>query len=134
MFWALAHGFIKLSIILLINHLFGAVNHRRWCAIVSAFTLFSLSWTTTALLGNIFQCVPPKYFWIRSRDGYCRSSDQQRAFSFTIGSLALAEDVALLSIPIVIVGRLHLARAKKIRVIVLFSFGGLYERPVFSLP
>ncbi|KAL2788197.1 hypothetical protein BJX66DRAFT_340471 [Aspergillus keveii] len=125
MFWALAHGFIKLSIILLINHLFGTVNHRRWCAIVSAFILFSLSWTTTALLGNIFQCVPPKYFWIRSRDGYCRSSDQQRAFSFTIGSLALAEDVALLAIPIVIVGRLHLARAKKIRVIVLFSFGGL---------
>jgi hypothetical protein len=60
-------------------------------------------------------------------DGHCRSSDEQRAFSFTIGSLSLAEDLALLVVPMAMVWRLQLARAKKIRVMVLFALGGLYE-------
>ncbi|KAL2822942.1 hypothetical protein BJX63DRAFT_426773 [Aspergillus granulosus] len=124
-FWSLAHGFTKLSIILLIHHLFGGVGRRRWRATMFAFIFFTIAWTITAFLGNAFQCLPPQYFWTRSMDGHCRSSDEQRAFSFTIGSLSLAEDIALLAIPITMVWRLQLARAKKIRVIILFGFGGL---------
>jgi prepilin signal peptidase PulO-like enzyme (type II secretory pathway) len=43
-----------------------------------------------------------------------------------MGSLALAEDVVLLIIPIVIVWRMKLVRAEKVRITVLFAFGGLY--------
>jgi hypothetical protein len=66
-------------------------------------------------------------------DGHCRSSDEQRAFSFTIGSLSLAEDLALLVVPMTIVWRLQLARAKKIRVVILFGLGGMYGCPQSSL-
>ncbi|KAL3484684.1 hypothetical protein BJX62DRAFT_248201 [Aspergillus germanicus] len=127
-FWSLAHGFTKLSIILLIHHLFGGVGRRRWRATMLAFICFTIAWTITAVLGNAFQCLPPRYFWTRSSmDGHCRSSDEQRAFSFTIGSLSLAEDLALLAVPMAMVWRLQLARAKKIRVVIMFGLGGLAD-------
>jgi hypothetical protein len=97
-----------------------------------AFIIFTIAWTISAVVGNAFQCLPPRYFWTRTRssmDGHCRSSDEQRAFSFTIGSLSLAEDLALLVVPMTMVWRLQLARAKKIRVVILFGLGGLYGCP-----
>ncbi|KAF9892551.1 hypothetical protein FE257_001660 [Aspergillus nanangensis] len=47
------------------------------------------------------------------------------AFAISMGSLALAEDVALLIIPITIVWRMKLARPEKIRITILFALGGL---------
>lgn len=86
--------------------------------------VFTIAWGIMSIIGNALQCLPPRDFWLRDIDGYC--PDNQEAFAVVIGSLALAEDVILLIIPIIVVWQLKLERAEKIRITILFSFGGVY--------
>ncbi|KAL5356141.1 hypothetical protein BJX96DRAFT_142368 [Aspergillus floccosus] len=120
-FWALAHTFVKLSIVLLIRRLLHTVG--PWQTVTTALIVFTVAWGVTAVIGNTFQCIPAQYFWKRDIEGHC--SANQQAFSICIGSLALLEDAVLLLIPVLIVWRLKLECAEKIRITVLFSFGGL---------
>ncbi|KAJ5304423.1 glutathione S-transferase [Penicillium atrosanguineum] len=120
-FWVLAHVFVKISIIFLIRRLLSIVG--PWQEVTTGLIVFTVAWGITAIVGNALQCLPPRYFWIRTIDGKC--NDNQEAFAITMGSLALAEDVVLLVIPIVIVWRMKLARPEKIRITILFAFGGL---------
>lgn len=120
-FWALAHIFVKLSIIFLIRRLLQTIG--SWHIITVGLVVFTIAWGITTLVGNTLQCLPPQYFWVRDIDGHCSSN--QQAFSICIGSLALAEDVVLLLIPIFMVATLQLAWGEKVRIIALFSLGGL---------
>ncbi|GES64624.1 integral membrane protein [Aspergillus terreus] len=120
-FWALAHTFVKLSIVLLIRRLLHTVG--PWQAVTTSLIVFTVAWGITAVIGNAFQCLPARYFWERDIEGHC--SVHQEAFSISIGSLALLEDAVLLLIPVLIVWRLTLECAEKIRITLLFSVGGL---------
>ncbi|KAJ5811535.1 hypothetical protein N7474_007836 [Penicillium riverlandense] len=121
-FWCLAHVFVKLSIIFLIRRILFIVG--SWQKITTGLIVFTVAWGVTNIVGNALQCFPPRYFWLRTIDGRC--PDDQEAFAIVMGSLALAEDVVLLVIPISVVWRMMLVRSEKIRITILFGFGGLY--------
>lgn len=129
-FWALAHTFVKLSIVLLIRRLFHTVG--PWQMVTTALIVFTVAWGITAFLGNTFQCIPVQYFWERNIEGHCSANEQ--AFSISIGSLALVEDAVLLLIPVLIIWRMKLDCAEKIRITALFSFGGLYVSYQTDIP
>ncbi|CEO58475.1 hypothetical protein PMG11_03198 [Penicillium brasilianum] len=104
-FWVLSHVFVKLSIILLIRRLLYIAGN--WQKVTSGLILFTIAWGITTIVGNALQCLPPRYFWERNIDGHC--PDNQEAFAITMGSMALAEDVFLLVIPIMVVWQLKLS-------------------------
>lgn len=85
--------------------------------------VFTIAWGITNIVGNALQCLPPRYFWLRTIEGRCR--DNQEAFAITMGSLALAEDLALMVIPIANVWQMMLTRTEKIRITMLFALGGM---------
>ena len=114
--------FVKLSIIFLIRRLLHISGN--WQKVTTGLVVFTIAWGLTNIIGNALQCLPPRYFWLKDIDGRC--ADNQEAFAVTMGSLALAEDVILLIIPVIVVWRLKLDRAEKIRITILFSFGGVY--------
>lgn len=116
---------MKLSIIFLIRRLLHISGN--WQKVTTVLVVFTIAWGLTSIIGNALQCFPPRYFWVRDIDGHC--PDNQEAFAIAMGSLALAEDVTLLIIPIIVVWQLKLERAEKIRITILFSFGGLYVLP-----
>ncbi|KAJ5293771.1 hypothetical protein N7508_008592 [Penicillium antarcticum] len=120
-FWVLAHVFVKISIILLIRRLLCIVE--SWQTITAGLVIFTVAWGITNIVGNTLQCLPPRYFWDRYIDGHC--PDNQEAFSIVMGSLALAEDLVLLIIPITTVWRMKLVRSEKIRITMLFALGAV---------
>ncbi|OJJ05874.1 hypothetical protein ASPVEDRAFT_175162 [Aspergillus versicolor CBS 583.65] len=127
-FWPVSQTFVKLSIIMLLRQLVGRVP--RWPALLALLIVFSISWGITAFFGNIFQCSPPRYFWL---EPYIRGSCMrgQMTFYMVIGSLSLLEDVILLALPISIVWRLRMGIQQKVQVTGLFCLGGLVC--IFSL-
>lgn len=113
---------MKLSIIFLVRRILYIVG--PWQKVTTALIVFTVAWGITNIVGNALQCLPPRYFWERTIDGRC--PDNQEAFAITMGALAVAEDVALLAIPIAVVWRMKLSRPEKIRITILFGFGGMY--------
>ncbi|KAJ5219368.1 uncharacterized protein N7498_001467 [Penicillium cinerascens] len=103
----------------------------NWQKVTTGLMVFTTAWGITSIIGNALQYLPPRYFWPRDIDGHC--PDDQEAFTVVIGSLALAEDVILLIIPIIVVWQLKLVRAEKIRITILFSFGRLSKVCIFGI-
>ncbi|KAE8419480.1 hypothetical protein BDV36DRAFT_294074 [Aspergillus pseudocaelatus] len=125
--WPFSQAFVKLSIIMLLQQLF-CVQKRS--ILFWPFIVFTVSWAVTAIFGNIFQCSPPRYFWLQATvKGTCMSG--QKAFYMVIGALSLAEDVALLLLPISVVWSLNMGIKQKVQVTALFCLAGL--ACVFSL-
>lgn len=94
-----------------------------WQQVTTGLIVFTIAWGITNVVGNALQCLPPRYFWLRTIEGRC--PDNQEAFAITMGSLALAEDFVLLVIPIANVWQMMLTWTEKIRITMLFGLGGM---------
>ncbi|KAE8381339.1 hypothetical protein BDV26DRAFT_289606 [Aspergillus bertholletiae] len=91
---------------------------------------FTVSWAVTAIFGNVFQCSPPRYFWLQTAvKGTCMSG--QKTFYIVIGALSLVEDGALVLLPISVVWGLNMGIKQKVQVTAIFCLAGL--ACVFSL-
>lgn len=120
-------AFIKISIIVFLRRLLGTLTFYR--AFTMGLIAFVTCWAVAALLVNIFQCWPVQYYYDKDLNGNCMR--HQREFFQCMGSLALAEDVFILCLPIPVVWRLRITMRQKFAVTFVFSLGGLVC--IFSL-
>ncbi|KAL9591776.1 MAG: hypothetical protein Q9179_007381, partial [Wetmoreana sp. 5 TL-2023] len=120
--YGFAMTLIKLSILMFYCRLFPRESTSvRWRMTVYAFAVAiiagGLAGTTTAE----FQCRPIRYFWTRSGDGSCIN---MHVLFYIISALTVVTDAALLMLPLPIVWKLQLPKAKKIGVMGIFFLGG----------
>ncbi|PYH82444.1 integral membrane protein [Aspergillus uvarum CBS 121591] len=126
-FWAPSAAFIKISIIVFLRRLLGTL--RTYTLISNGLIIFIAGWAVTALLVNIFQCIPVQYYYDKTLNGHCMAG--QRAFFQAMGSIALVEDVIILLLPAPVVWGLQITIRQKIALTMVFSLGGLVC--IFSL-
>ncbi|GKZ22950.1 hypothetical protein AbraIFM66951_009302 [Aspergillus brasiliensis] len=120
-FWVLTHVFVKISYIVLLRKLFGAITY--WRKLTTALIVITLAWGIAATLLSIFQCWPVQYFWIKHIEGTCMRG--RNTFYIVSGSVALAENFVLVLVPLVVVWRMKLSPRQKGELSLLFGFGGL---------
>ncbi|KAL3263006.1 hypothetical protein ABHI18_002215 [Aspergillus niger] len=120
-FWVLSHVFVKFSYIVLLRKLFGAITY--WRRLTTALIVFTLAWGIASIFVSIFQCWPVRYFWIKHIDGSCMHG--RNTFYIVVGSIALAENFILISMPLVVVWGMNLSPRQKVELSLIFGFGGL---------
>lgn len=117
--WALGAAVVKIGILLFYWRVFIVRDFRRRVAIVGAIVLTS---SMSIILVFIFQCQPIRLFWADSEFGHCID---QVAFYLTGGSLNIASDVLVLSLPVRQVWKLNAPLNQRIALLFLFGLGGL---------
>jgi hypothetical protein len=121
-FWPPAQVFVKVSIVILLRKLLGAVTWFRRAA--TGVIVFVVAWGITGLIGNIFQCWPVQYFWNKHIEGHCMAG--QSTFFIIIGSLSTVENVVIVLLPLPVVWRLQMPLQEKIELTFLFTVGVMW--------
>jgi hypothetical protein len=112
--------FVKSSIILLYMRLF---HIRRFTYVSYFMLLFSFCWMLSGFIGNLLQCMPPKFFYDKSiPGGTCRNG---APFFIAIGAISFVEDLVILSMPIPVIWKLHINARKKVVLTGIFLLGAL---------
>lgn len=119
MFWALGVAVVKVGILLFYWRVFIVREFRRRVAIVGAIILAS---SVAIFLCFMVQCNPISRFWADTEGGYCIN---QVVFYMSGGSVNIASDIVVLSLPIWRVWNLNAPLKQRIALVFLFCLGGL---------
>ncbi|KAL4403331.1 integral membrane protein [Colletotrichum abscissum] len=112
---------VKLSIVLFLGRIFPSETFRR---IAQGLQVILLLHGTLFIVPFATQCVPVQSIWDRTiTDRRCLNL---QAVGYSSGGLAMAEDIAILLLPIPYVWRLKISLRRRLAVIALFSIGSLY--------
>ena len=123
--WALSLGFSKTSILLLYSHLFKAEHYVITAARVTI--AINVAWAAGTVLAACLICQPVSMNWETVSGGHCGN----QVLSFIIsGTINLATSVAIIVLPLPALYRLRMGIYKKLVLVVIFSLGFLYVRPV----
>ncbi|KAM0796944.1 hypothetical protein BDR22DRAFT_811162 [Usnea florida] len=108
---------VKYSILAFYRRMF-ARNVRMPVYILAGFVT---AWGISMILVTIFQCDPVSGFWNRGEPAHCAVSD----YAFFIGNAVpnIITDVAILSLPLPFIFRLHRTQAQKIALAGIFLLG-----------
>lgn len=120
MSWAIGVTAVKIGILLFYWRIF--VVHGFRCRVVFVGVIIIAS-NIANFLGLALQCMPVARFWGDTKQGYCIN---QRAFYLASGSINIAGDVLVLTLPLWQVWRLKASTNQRATLIVLFCLGGLY--------
>ena len=82
-----------------------------------------VAWYIAIQVTAIVQCLPIRYYWQRTGQGYCIHLIR---FNIALASINLVTDVAVLILPIPAIWRLQLPKSKKIGLSAVFLAGLLY--------
>ncbi|KAI3547780.1 integral membrane protein [Colletotrichum abscissum] len=109
---------VKLSIVLFLGRIFPSETFRR---IAQGLQVILLLHGTLFIVPFATQCVPVQSIWDRTiTDRRCLNL---QAVGYSSGGLAMAEDIAILLLPIPYVWRLKISLRRRLAVIALFSIG-----------
>ncbi|KAM0428884.1 hypothetical protein ACHAPT_006684 [Fusarium lateritium] len=123
MTYTFAIAFSKFAILTFYWRLFQYSDIRVPIQILSAVTV---SWFVLRLFMVTLQCIPTSAFWeepLETKSQKCHIKESAFFFS-TVLTHALI-DCAILALPAIEVGKLHLPKGQKIAVIALFTFGAV---------
>ncbi|KAI9801984.1 MAG: hypothetical protein M1825_003040 [Sarcosagium campestre] len=116
----------KISITLFNRRLTG-ISSKRWKILHYTFLVLLIIWLVVGFFVNVLQCKPAIYrydYFARGRDGptaYKCIDPALLANSFSI--IHAVTDFMLLTVPIIVIWRVKLPWATKIRIMLLFAFG-----------
>ena len=119
MFWALGVAVVKIGILLFYWRIFAVREFRRRVAMVGALLLAS---SFAIFMSFMLQCIPIPRFWGDTEDGHCIN---QVAFYISGGSVNIASDILVLSLPIRQVWKLNAPVNQRVALVFLFCLGGL---------
>jgi hypothetical protein len=111
---------VKSSILIFYMSIFTTNKFRiaAWVNIV-----YTLLWAIIGWIVNLLVCHPVNYFYDKTIEGgTCGNQDLSGSLNGAFGALG---DVAILSLPIFMISRLHLNPRKKGAVSLIFLLGGL---------
>ncbi|KAF6829616.1 integral membrane protein [Colletotrichum plurivorum] len=122
-----AVGMIKLSIALFIRRMADRLN--RWLQLACDVFMASLvGFMLLAIFYNVFACDPPAIQWdlaLRGRLDPVPKCIDLGVQSKVLSGIHVAQGIALLLTPIAILWKVRMQRAKKIRLFVIWTIGGL---------
>ncbi|TIC97767.1 hypothetical protein CH35J_006577 [Colletotrichum higginsianum] len=111
---------VKLSIVLFLGRIFPSQTFRR---IAQGIEVILLLHGTLFTIPFALQCTPVQSIWDRTiTDRRCLNL---QAVGYSSGGLAMAEDIAILLLPIPHVWQLKISLSRRLAVIALFSVGSL---------
>ncbi|KAL8685611.1 MAG: hypothetical protein Q9224_005750, partial [Gallowayella concinna] len=127
MLYCLGIGSIKLSILLLINRIFLAINRNVLFWLTQA-----LMWANSLFYGiafflAIFACRPRHKIWSPEVDGKCLNSMALYIVSATFNTVS---DVLMLSIPTYMIWKLQMSTKRKMGISAIFGTGALLVSPI----
>ncbi len=119
--WALSNTGVKLSVIDLYVKLFGTT---KWARLASYCLMAAvLAYCSMVILISFFDCRPLAYNWdVTIPEGKC--GDRTSAYLVS-GLLNLTLDILVLLLPLPTLWNLHMALAKRIGLILMFSTGAV---------
>ena len=117
--WTLGVAVVKVGILLFYWRVFAVREFRRHVLLVGAIVLTS---STAIFLSFMAQCNPIPRFWNDTVDGNCIN---QVAFWVSGGSINIASDILVLSLPIRRVWKLNAPLSQRVALVFLFCLGGL---------
>lgn len=119
--YTFAIAFAKFAILTFYWRLFKFSNARIPIQVLLGLTI---AWFIVRLFMVTLQCIPIKALWDKSIvDAQCNINESTFFFSTILTHVFI--DVAILSLPAIEVGRMHLPTGQKVAVIALFTFGAL---------
>ncbi|KAH7111885.1 hypothetical protein B0J11DRAFT_543192 [Dendryphion nanum] len=118
--YGLSLTFTKISILVLYLRVFPSRRFRIGCFCLLTFIICYGIWV---LLGSIFMCYPASYLWNRPQShGHCQL---ERFWIYCLNaSVNIAQEFAILLLPMPLLRRLRLLRGQKIALICVFALGG----------
>lgn len=108
---------IKYSILSLYWRLFSLPSFRTKVYLIVGFVA---AWAIAGVLGSILQCVPISLAWNPAEQGFCFNLG---AFTLVLGVVNVITDFFILMLPVRLVKNLHLNRAKRRPIILIFCAG-----------
>ena len=118
---------IKISITLFNRRLTGLTS-RRWMMAHYTFLFLLICYIIITLFLEMFKCHPAASHYSLIRIGQVENSVQCLQFSdigIALSAVHVAFDFALLSVPLIILYKIKMNLAKKIRLAILFSIGSV---------
>ncbi|ORY11593.1 hypothetical protein BCR34DRAFT_447226, partial [Clohesyomyces aquaticus] len=123
-FWAsiwiynLSLTFTKLSILVQFLRIFPTHRFRLTCFSLAAFVAAYGTWT---FFGSVFMCTPIEFFWNKSiKGGSCLN---QFVVWFLNAGVNIAQDIAIIILPIPVLRSLNIPKAQKRALIGIFALG-----------
>ncbi|KAL8808257.1 MAG: hypothetical protein Q9200_004349 [Gallowayella weberi] len=123
MMYCLSIGSIKLSILLLINRIFLAVNRNVLFWLTQALMWANSLFYAIAFFLAIFACRPRHKIWSPEIDGKCLNSMALYIVSATFNT---GSDILMLSIPIYMIWTLQMSTKRKMGITAIFSTGAVF--------
>ncbi|MCJ1459191.1 hypothetical protein MMC28_009568 [Mycoblastus sanguinarius] len=117
LFWNTTLPAIKISILLFYRRLYPVRSLHITSSIIGAIVV---AWYIAIQVTAIVQCLPIRYYWQRTGQGYCIHLIR---FNIALASINLVTDVAVLILPIPAIWRLQLPKSKKIGLSAVFLAG-----------
>ena len=111
----------KVAILCLYGRVFPSPKFKRYLNIVGIFLVVH---AITGTIGSFTQCIPLAHLWDPTIPGHCLN---QLAFIATMGVFTILTDFVLLAMPLFPLACLQVSRTRRIQLIIVFCFGGLYD-------
>ncbi|KAI0102816.1 hypothetical protein GGR51DRAFT_280366 [Nemania sp. FL0031] len=119
-FWIIATGLVKLSILTFYLRVFGILNYIRFSAWI--LIILVASWMIGNTVAHGLQCIPVEKIWDSALPGHCLDT----VLLYLIGSIAdVVFDFIILFLPVPAILRLQLPTSRKLSLLVIFALGGL---------
>jgi len=128
MFFYVAAAFVKISICLFNRRLTGLrsrgwmICHNVMLGLISCFIL-------ALVFGEVFKCSPPLTQWGFLGFGRAASPPthclKAKEYGLALSVLHIIFDFALLSVPLIVLGKMRMSTSKRIRLVLLFSVGSV---------
>lgn len=123
MFYCISIASIKLSILLLINRIFLAVNRNVLFWLTQLLMWVNTLFYAIAFFLAIFACRPRHKIWSPEVPGKCLNS---KALYITSATFNTGSDVLMLSVPIYMIWKLQMSIKRKIGITAIFGTGALF--------
>lgn len=114
--WAAAVFFVRASVLSLYIHIFRPKPFRILCYVVHG---INFSYFAATVLGSCLVCRPISAGW----DPQAGTCGDQKSLDLFIGTFNLIMDVTVVVLPLPIVWKLQMTRAKKIALSAIFGMG-----------
>ncbi|KAL8699056.1 MAG: hypothetical protein Q9224_001579 [Gallowayella concinna] len=120
--YAFSMTLIRLSILAFYHRLFPKESTPAWWrACLYAVVFLCLGYFISGVFTVAFICTPVSFFWTRSGNGHCVN---EMAVLYSNAGLTIFADIVILLLPVPIIWRLQMEKAKKIGVLGIFLLGG----------
>ncbi|KAL8709463.1 MAG: hypothetical protein Q9220_005846 [cf. Caloplaca sp. 1 TL-2023] len=112
---------IKLSILLFYCRLFPRESvPRYWRAAVYIIAVLCILFWISGVTACIFQCTPVDYAWLRTGEGHCINT---LLLFYITSTVTVVTDICILLLPLPIVWKLQMPKAKRYGVMAIFLLG-----------